>query len=311
MGCKSCSSPREASPIAPTTQFAGPVAPPTQPTSTTPALPARTYLPLLKEAPQPMLPDAPFCQVADPVAVPGCELPTAPSSTCHNPNVKKSVAATPGILPNYLQTSTGATSMMLLGRVGSALAHLLGTGYLRVKDGIVSVVESLEISTRMLWPDAVNTGSTPVNPQPYPYQLVADEKGCSYLLRGKAGESVVSVWNPTTSMWELTALPDLKKCNVGRIDKATALQITGFEPYGLTDETVEKCQKVLCGEGFVYLSKLPTNPSDPGCVCEECNNADRDVECVASTIPLPPKDGGVYGIQWDSVTSSYTWVSVT
>ena len=328
MSCNPCNEPREGTDIAPVPQFAGPVAPVNPPVNppvnspvdphtpltaptNVPTPPMRALVPLTTCAPSPMLPEAPFCNrgmLPEPAAV-GCSLPAAPSQSCLNPKAKKSCATKETLLPAYLQSSFGVTSMVLMGRVGSMFAHLLGTGYLRIKDGVVSVIENLEISTRFLWPDAIATAPTPLNPQPFPYQLVADETGCSYLLKGKAGASVISVWNPATSMWELTPLNELKKCNKGRLEKSNKLQLVGYEPYGLTDEKVEKCQKAFCGEGFVFISKQDTNPTDPGCVCVECQNDDRDKECFASTIPLPPRDGKLYAMKWDTLTSSFLWVA--
>ena len=105
---------------------------------------------------------------------------------------------------------------------------------------------------------------------------------------GLLNEPSIPVYNPDISKVQHTGLSQLPHCVKGQVPKAGAIELTGFTqiPRDGSCEMV-RCEKKLCGSGFVFLEELET-ASCEDVNCHECDDCGVEKTYVARA--MTPED---------------------
>ena len=228
-------------------------------------------------------------QIADIPASPQARLEVC----CEDPSL---VPADPGTGTVLNATWTDAAchkdGITILGRVGTTLARFAGSGFIKLVDGVASVVTSVPLSVRTLWHRWWKASSTanPVlgAPLAYPYQVIADDQGNLHGIRGEPDKDAVSVWDGTLEKFTIKPLSETTHQKKGPLEQAAQLELTGFAP--LSDRCAEtvRVEKGLSGSGLVFLTVVDTSSDECG-----CTGANATVS-VAAALALPPSDDNLY-----------------
>ena len=183
---------------------------------------------------------------------------------------------------SWLDTTCQSSGVTLLGRVGSKLARLAGSGFIQIENGIASVVPSVPLRLTTLWHRwwKPTQASPPIlgAPLPHPYQVIADDEGNFHGIKGVDSEDSISLWDSTTKTFVHTPLSEIPHYAKGLLPRATGLELTGFTPIAaLGDVNSIRPEQVLSGTGLVFLTEQAT-------VAGGCNAAKAS---VANTLALP------------------------
>lgn len=235
---------------------------------------------------------------------PNC-LPSLPTA-CKDPNLLV-VGVTAGKdLDSTFTNALPVESMTLLGRFGKKLAKLLGTGYVWVENGIAVARTTVGIKLDQLWTTWVRPtpSSLPVpgDPDPFPFQVIADSEGRTYGLMGKRDVDSVVVWDFASKKWEVRATTDFPLCVKGPLATENELEITGFVKQSADDSDFEnqtRCLKKLCGVGILVMDEAQA----PG-EADACGDPGTS---VAHTVSFPPANGNPYSAKY-SLTGGLEWV---
>lgn len=225
------------------------------------------------------------------------DIPTSPQARtevcCDDPSL---VAADPGTGTDLNASWTDAAcykdDVVILGRVGTRLARFAGSGFIKLVNGVASVVTSVPLSVRTLWHHWWKASATanPVlgAPLDYPYQVIADASGNLHGIRGESDKDAVPFWNSTTEKFAMTPVAEITHQKKGPLVQASGIELTGFAPLSTRCSTTVRQERGLSGTGLVVLSEVDT--SDDDCGCAETNNT----VSVATALALPPSDDSLY-----------------
>lgn len=217
----------------------------------TPAAPSGEPLPLVSDD----------CPVA---------ITTSLSSCCTDPEALPSAPSEGATLPAWATDAACYESgVVMLGRVGSKLARLVGTGFLAITSGTLSVVTSVPLQVRNLWHRwwKATATSNPVlgAPLDFPYHVIADSNGNIYAIKGGEVDGV-HMWDVSANAWVLVPTAEIPHCVTGVIPRAANIELVGYVPLGENDPVTDiRCQKALSGAGIVVLTEVATAASDCGC----------------------------------------------
>ncbi len=193
-----------------------------------------------------------------------------------------------------------AEGVTLLGRVGSKLAKLAGTGFIKITNGVASVVPAVPLSLTTLWHNFFKTGSglRPVlgEPLPFTYLAVGDADGNLHGIKGPSEEDSTPVWNYATTEYTQTPLSEVPFPRKGVISRASNIELVGYAPIAADGEATDvRQQKALSGSGLVLLTEADT--IDSTCECASGNGT----ASKASTLALPVPDGDeVYTLKFST-----------
>lgn len=208
------------------------------------------------------------------------------------------VSSTPGegtTLDNsWLDTVCQTSGVTLFGRVGNKLARLVGTGFLAITNGAVSVVTSVPLSVRTLWHRWWKTtpNATPIVgvPLPFPYMVIADSQGGLHAIKGAVDVVSVPVWNGTE--YVQTPASELPHAAKGVLTQGTGIELVGYAPVADKCAATERNERGLAGAGLVWLEEVTLE--NEACGCSGVN----DTVSVARTFALPPSDGHTYKLTY-------------
>ena len=153
--------------------------------------------------------------------------------------------------------------MVLLGRSGSTLSRFVGSGFIKIVNGVASLVTSVPIKITTLWHRMykVLAGSLPVpgEPLPFPYFTIADDQGNLHGIRGENSVDSVPVWSGTDLTFSFVPTGDLPACRKGSLDRELVVELVGFTPLSINDATdASRCQVGMAGEGVALLVSQDT-----------------------------------------------------
>lgn len=191
--------------------------------------------------------------------------PTSLCKSCVNDDACIRSDASDGttLASSWLDSVCYREGVTILGRVGTKLARFVGSGFLKIENGIASVVSAVPLRAVTLWhrwwkPTAA---SPPILGEPlvHPYQVIADENGNIHAIKGVDAEDSLSLWNSTTKEFRQTPLSEVGHAKKGVLTRVSGIELTGFTPIvdGGSTETV-RGEKALSGAGLVILTEQAT-----------------------------------------------------
>ena len=245
----------------------------------------------------------------------GCNLPTSPDETpvptgvlpC-DPSAVAARASTGKVLGLEWADTLPVDKAVLLARYGDKLARLMGDGFVRILNGVATVVDRVAINTGNLWVTFERPLPTmPIagNPPPFTYDVAVDADGTVYAVQGLVGIDSIKVWNSTTKMWEIRPASTFPICVKGKLTASNAIELIGFNPLSAEDDNFEettRCVRGLCGKGLVILEDKPA-PGD----CDYCGTPVQCGTSVARALGFPTAEATstpqkVYGLVFSSIT---------
>jgi len=240
------------------------------------------------------------CALAAPLAV------TTPC--CTDPETLSSVISEGAVLPSWATDAVCASvDVTLLGRIGTRLARLAGTGFIKITSGKASVVSAIPLKLIDLWHNwwKLTSTSTPILGEPlaFPYQVVADSQGNLHGIKGKVDEDSVALWNHTAKQFEMTPVSELDNCVKGLIPFSAAIELVGYEPIaegGAQDAL--RCLKALSGSGIIVVNQVAT--IDAITCPQEVTYAS-----VTSFLPFPTDVTKEYHLTY-TVADGPTWTEI-
>lgn len=183
---------------------------------------------------------------------------------------------------SWLDSCPHVSGVTLLGRVGAKLARLAGSGFIKIENGVASVVPSVPLRLTTLWHRwwKPTPASPPIlgAPLTHPYQVIADAEGNFHGIKGVDAEDSLSLWDSAKKEFAQTPVSEISHAIKGLLPQATPLQLTGYTAIsvGQSLDTVRQ-ETALSGVGLVVLKEAATLAG--GCYSAKAS--------VASTIPLP------------------------
>lgn len=238
---------------------------------------------------------------------------TALSQCCTDPESLPSAISDGATLPAWA-TDAGCydTGVTLLGRVGNKLARLIGSGFLQLTNGQVSVVTSVPLKVSNLWHRWWKTSPTsrPIIGEPldFPLHIVSDCNGNLHAIKGGTEEDSQHVWDYNAASWKTVPLSEIVPRRKGLIERTTGLEITGFVPIPLSSPSDSvRYEKVLRGEGLVVLTEQDTVFSDALCGAG-CTPTAGEKASLATVLdnPVPVADE-VYVLKYSAALGMH-WV---
>lgn len=202
---------------------------------------------------------------------------------------------------SWLDAVCCATGLTLLARVGDKLARLAGTGFIKIENGIASVVSSVPLRSTVLWHRWWK--STPAappqigEPLPFPYQVIADGDGNHRLIKGVGNEKSLSLWDDSTGEFTQTPVSEIPHEVKGPLLRASNIELVGYAPIAEDgDVAAVRSEKALSGSGIVVLTEAAT-----------VNNACEDgVASKATTLALPePVADETYTLKYSAASGLY------
>jgi hypothetical protein len=225
------------------------------------------------------------------------DIPTSPQARvevcCEDPSL---APADPGTGTELNTSWTDAAcykdEVILLGRVGTKLVRFAGSGFIKLVNGVASVVTSVPLSVRTLWHRwwKASASANPVlgAPLAYPYQVIADASGNIHGIRGEADKDALPLWNGTTEEFTMTPVAEIPQQKKGPFVQASGIELVGYAPLSTRCSETVRPIKGLSGAGLVVLSEVDT--SDDECGCTGAN----ETVSVATALALPPSDDSLY-----------------
>lgn len=236
---------------------------------------------------------------------PNSDLPqligSTPCACACLPEVSDSVASEGTVLAaSWRDAVCVSGGVTLLGRFGTNLAKLAGSGFIKLENGIASVVESVPLRTTALWHRFVRSATTSPpaigEPLPFPYQVIADGVGNHHLIRGTGQTKSVTVWDNTSQNFVQTPVSDIPDQTKGPLPRANGIELTGYAPIAENGpvDTVRSV-RALNGAGLVVLTEQATVDGD--CECAP----GVGTASVASTLALPvPLSNETYTLKYST-----------
>lgn len=191
---------------------------------------------------------------------------------------------------SWLDAGCRNQDLTILARYGSKLSRFSGSGFIKLVNGVASVVTSVPLKAATLWhrwwkPTAA---STPIVGEPlaYPYQVIADPTGELHAIKGHAEEDSVSFWDASDKEFTQKPESELPKAQKGLLPRETEVELIGYVPIADDgDADTVRPLSSLEGSGLVYLEQQATvaSPSNP------CGAALASV-AKSLTLPTPAAD---------------------
>lgn len=261
-------------------------------------------LPVLNSAPGPYISIHEMSQPLTPCgdADCGCAIPES-DVECPG-NQLSSTSSAGSILPDCFTDAQPVECMTLLGRVGKKLSRLVGEGFLFMCNGVVCVNKDIQLKVSKLWHQwykpSAKSRPIPGDPNPHPYITIADEDGNLHLVRGLHDEDSIVKWDVETGMWEHVPTTSFPICTKGHLSRAEQLELIGFAPIPEEGGDLEanRCARVLCGNGVVFLQQELTTPPGADENCPETDYQENFRSCVAQVLTFPD-DGQQYNLVWN------------
>ncbi len=225
------------------------------------------------------------------------QIPTSPQARvevcCDDPTL---APADPGTGTELNTSWTDAAcykdEIVILGRVGTKLARFAGSGFIKLVDGVASVVTSVPLSVRTLWHRWWKSSSTAVPvigaPLAYPYQVIADTAGNPHVIRGEADKDAVPFWDGTSEEFSMKPVSGITHQKAGPFVQASEIELTGFAPLSDRCAATIRPERGLSGAGLVYLEERDTSSDACGC------SGSNATVSVAKALARPPSDDNTY-----------------
>ena len=113
----------------------------------------------------------------------------------------------------WLDSCCAKSGVTLLGRIGNKLTRLIGTGYLKIDSGKVSVSSSIPLKITTMWHRWWRPAgsSAPVLGEPLdaPFMVVGDNYRNMHAIRGLTGKDSIILWDSTNKAYIQISLEDL------------------------------------------------------------------------------------------------------
>lgn len=205
---------------------------------------------------------------------------------------------------SWLDAGCRSGDLTILARYGSKLSRFSGSGFIKLVNGVASVVTSVPLKAATLWhrwwkPTAT---STPIVGEPlaYPYQVIAAPTGDLHAIKGHAEEDSVALWDASAKEFRQTPESELPKAQKGLLPRAEEIELIGYAPIAEGDEadTVRPLAS-LEGAGLIYLEQQATvaSPSNP------CGAA---LASVTKTLAMPtPVADETYTLKFSTAQGLY------
>lgn len=188
--------------------------------------------------------------------------------------------------------------VVLLGRIGSKLAKLIGDGFIQLKAGRAFVVRSIALKTTKLyheWWVPAGVNKRPIIGRPFPFaaHIVGNGTGEFFLIKGLTGEGVTTnssqYYDKDRELWDTREDADFPLLQRGLAPRITQGEIVAFPALSASGSASDVRQaSVLSGSGILILTQQPTIPSS--CDCEGCE-PQAAVASVASFLAAPDAEG--------------------
>lgn len=188
---------------------------------------------------------------------------TAPVTPCCSDECSDSTASEGSTLAESWTDAGCCTEMVLLGRSGNKLVRFIGSGFIKLTNGVASIVNSVPIKVTSLWHRmykiVAGAVPSPGEPLPFPYFVVADDYGNLHGIRGEDGMPSIPVWDGTEKTFSFVSTGDLPACKRGSLEQSATLELVGFAPLTINDASnAMRCQRGLSGKGILVLSEQET-----------------------------------------------------
>lgn len=190
------------------------------------------------------------------------------------------------------------TEMTLLGRVGDTLTRFVGSGYIRVVNGVAKLEDNAKLTVTKLYHKWIKTKDS-VNavvgdPQNAPFLAIVDNSGTAYATRGLYDKDSLLVWDYAAKVWTHKAASDFPIQVLSEIPKSPCIELTGFNPSVECSETPRPLV-ALRGNGLVTLSQSFTDENG----CDACGDCPEDRVASKATVSTFPTDDGKYYLRYD------------
>lgn len=229
---------------------------------------------------------------------------------CRDTQVLSSSTSEGAELPTYLTDAACATEdVTLLGRVGTRLARLVGTGFVAITNGKASVVSTVPLKVRDLWHKwwKPTSSSTPIigEPMAADYLVVADQSGNIHGIKGLGEEASVPLWDPATKKHEMKPLSAIPQKVTGLVPRETEIELVGYVPIADDGELTEiRPLSALLGTGIIYLTEKDTAEAECDCVGVEPVSPNK--VSVAKHLAFPTANG-VHTLKYNGTTDTLYW----
>jgi len=226
---------------------------------------------------------------ATPQTTPVCRIcPTTDESLKSDNSEGTTLAST------WLDSTCSVDEIVILGRKGDKLARFSGTGFIKIVDGLASVVKSVPLKVTQLyhnfWKQTPSSTPIPGDPLPFKFQVVADCLGDMHAIQGVPEKDSLTLWDASEKQFVQTPVEEIPKCVKGLLPRRTILEIVGYKHIPADgDEDEIRCLSALQGEGIIVVKSVAT----VGDVCDP----EGSMASVAEFLPTP------------TVTSTLKWNS--
>jgi hypothetical protein len=186
----------------------------------------------------------------------------------------------------------------IMGRLKNKLAAFKGSGFLKLVNGLAYVVDVVPLRVSSLWhqwfkPAGINKRPILGVPLPFKNQVMADELGNLYGIKGLTGEGVTTdsshYYDRELEQWDTREDADIPLLKRGLLPTATAIELVGFVPIATSGAATDVRElKAFSGSGIVVVNQQATIPSS--CDCDGCEPV-AAVASVATFLPFPTGEG--------------------
>lgn len=224
---------------------------------------------------------------------------------CADGNALRSSASCGYTLPTGFTdpiNDRGNDGVTLLGRIGSKLARLAGSGFIRLIDGKAFVVQTIPLKVADLWhqwwkPAGINTRPVLGDPLPFTNAVIADSDGNLHAIRGGA-EDATKFWDAELEHWEVKPVADITPSHRGHLERAATLELIGIEAISVAGTGAEiRDFKTLAGSGIIVVEQAATTPSS--CACEGCEPV-AAVSSIARFLAFPTDAEATFTLKWSA-----------
>jgi hypothetical protein len=188
---------------------------------------------------------------------------------------------------------------VILTRKGDKLARFSGTGFIKIVEGLASVVSSVPLKVTQLyhnfWKQTPSSTPIPGDPLPFKFQVVADCLGDIHAIQGVPEKDSLTLWDASAKQFVQTPVEEIPKCVKGLLPRRETVELVGFKPIAANGDPNEvRCLSTLAGAGIIVVNQVDTvaDPTDP---------CDTSKASVASFIPFPePVGAEVYTVKYST-----------